>query len=517
MPIKILFMKIRLQFFIILLSLTFLNKEPKAQVLEKRKLKLDITSALTFSSKSYLPFWLTSNKYGLLDENRENLLFRPLLEFHNSLNKNWSYSIGFDLIVNSKIDKSSFQQLYGEVNYRSFTFWLGTREVDYYNHFNDLTSGSFLNSTNNKPYPTVAFGFKDYTDIPFTKGYLQFKGMFEQSILEKDRHINNALLHKKNFYLKSNQLPVNLILGFSHQVLFGGARAGIDYTPNMKDYMKILSGSSGSETSIGGEATNRLGDHRGVIDFGIEVDRLKYKISGYLQKPFDDGSGYRNFFSKNKDHFFGIGYESKIKGFVTGLLYENIYTKYQSGYGLPDPTNKYPNKESNQGYLFQGRDDYYNNYFYKTGSTYKGDVIGNPFFFTVNRASHYFNKVQDVYGDVVNNRIIAHHFALKGWFHKRIFYRFLYTFTNNFGTYAGLNQGRYEWESVNLNRKPYNDGETVYQFHKGLIQNYFLLESNYQFKNPHWSANAALGVDVGEMTNNVGLMLGVKWRGAFEF
>ncbi|BDD05957.1 hypothetical protein AUTU_34400 [Aureibacter tunicatorum] len=486
-------------------------KNGYAQNKEHGDLEVQVSSITAFSTQGYLPTWISANQYGIFDDSRSNFLIRPSITYKDSLNKSWSFSFGVDAIVDSRIGDSRIQQAYGEINYKSFMFLVGIKETDFYNHMGALTSGSFMNSRNNRPFPTIAFGFPEYTNLPLTNGYVQIKGVFEQSVLEEDRHVSNPLLHRKNFYIKSNKLPVNVFVGAAHQVMFGGSRDGVDYTPSFKDYLKIIMGSSGGETATGGEATNRLGDHMGYFDFGLEVDRDDFTLIGYLQKPFEDGSGYHKFFRRNNDRFFGLGYTSKQKKIISSILYENIYTKFQSGEGIPDPTDKYPEEESNFGHSFGGRDDYYNNYIYKSGSTYKGNVIGNPLFLTSRRAGYYFDQVQDEYGYIVNNRIIAHHFAINGWLNSKLSYKLFYTYTDNYGTYAGLNQGRYEWESMNPDRDPYNDGSTTYQFQDGLIQNSILLEGKYHFEKSPIILKASVGFDFGDMTNNFGMLLGLKW------
>ena len=76
-----------------------------------------------------------------------------------------------------------------------------------------------------------------------------------------------------------------------------------------------------------------------------------------------------------------------------------------------------------------GNDNYFNNGEYKTAWTYYGRTIGIPLFTPAKPGEDGV-----VYG-VVNNRVVAHHFGMKGMVARKIPYRFLFTYSRNFGCY----------------------------------------------------------------------------------
>ncbi|BDD05959.1 capsule assembly Wzi family protein [Aureibacter tunicatorum] len=500
-----------------ILSFFFLSHQLSAQDLDS--LKIEISSLNAFSSKGYLPLWMSANRHGLYDDSQANYILKGAIYGEKQISKKLKFSGELDLLLyNNSISQSRAQQAYLQLDYGKFRFWGGLKEHTMSSHAPDIGSGSFSISGNARPIPTIAFGFPEYTDLPWTNGFVQFKGMFEQSWLEKDRYISKAMLHSKNFYLKTNKLPVNLQVGMTHNVVFGGTHPVHGKLPpyNFKDYLTILipAGNSGN-SPIEGENTNQAGTHRGMFDFGLTANIKDWELTLYHQKPFEDLSGYIRFFEQNKDHFTGIVAKSKSKKIISEFTYEWIYTKWQSGPGLPDPNAEHPNNESNYGYRFGGRDDYYNSMHYLNGYTFHRYSIGTPLFITTDRANYYFDgNVQGTqYNEqFVSNRMIAHHLGIKGWLSKWISYRALFTYTENFGTYTTENNGRYNWDSMNPDRPPYNDGSTTYQFDGGLKQYYTMIEISSPL--PFWknmSAHSTFAYDFGELSHNFGMIIGIAY------
>lgn len=154
--------------------------------------------------------------------------------------------------------------------------------------------------------------------------------------------------------------------------------------------------------------------------------------------PFDDG---KNIIQTQTfpDGIWTIDFSfDKRNGIVTDVLYEYIHTTWQSGdthdrvatheemthdYGKyvywQDPKHFY------YGRIVEGgKDDYFNNGDYKSGWTYFGKTIGMPLIVPAAPDS------EGITMGVVNNRIRAHHFGLKGVICK-IPYRFRATYSSN--------------------------------------------------------------------------------------
>ena len=94
---------------------------------------------------------------------------------------------------------------------------------------------------------------------------------------------------------------------------------------------------------------------------------------------------------------------------------------------------------------------------YQSGWTNNGRVIGNPLF-TLGR-----NKGR--YSDghyIINNRLKAHHFGFQGQIFKKIYYKTLFTYSENFGIYPDEDY--------------FKSNGLVYRFDGGLIQRSGLIE-----------------------------------------
>jgi hypothetical protein len=468
-----------------------------------------IETQAAFSTKGYLPLWVVSNRFGVLEDGTDALV-RAGFEAPYTKGKKFVVSYGLDLVGKKNLGNSRIQQGFLKVKYGIFEVRGGRIEKTTGLQYDELSSGSLAQSRNAMPIPKVAITVPEYAHVPFTNGYLAFKGYLGHGWFGKDRFVENSYLHEKNLYIKvGGDLPVNIFGGFVHYAEWGGNHPFAGELPSgVRDFLLVATGSSANEESenVGGEVINALGNHLGIYDFGIEAKLNEYKVSLYHQTPWEDLTSLKLF--KSKDRLLGINLQSfNKKKFVSGILYEYMYTKFQSGPGTPDPVSG----QSNYGYSYGGRDDYYNNYFYTSGWTYRNTIIGTPLFITKTRAENYFGEFRE-YDNIpyyiVNNRIIAHHIGIGGSISNSSSYRIKATYTRNYGTYGGLNNGRYSWASM--------DPDIVkdYEFAPPLDQLYMLLEFKTILPfNKNLTLQTALGYDVGEMSRNFGVLIGLQWNG----
>ena len=168
----------------------------------------------------------------------------------------------------------------------------------------------------------------------------------------------------------------------------------------------------------------------------------------------------------------------------------------------------------NYGYEYGGRDNYYNNYLYTNGLSYHGYAIGTSLFTGRDRMLAIipdFDAQYDRY--FVNNRIKALHLGLEGnIIPKNLYYRTMLTYTKNWGSYAGLNRGIRNWESMNP------DSDYEYFFEDGLNQTYSLLELKYTPDAlPGIEFTGAFAYDFGQIYHNFGFMAGLRYNGLVRF
>lgn len=474
-----------------------------------------IETQAAFSTQGYLPLWIISNRYGVLDDETDALL-RAGFEAPYTKGKKFDVSYGLDIVGKKNFGNSRIQQGFLKVKYGIFEVRGGRIEETTGLPPEELSSGSLAQSRNAMPIPKVAITVPEYAPVPFTKGYLEFKGYLGHGWMGKDQHVQSSFLHEKRLYLKAGgNLPVNLYGGFVHYAVWGGESPIRGPLPSgLKNYARIFTGKGASASDAGedgklqSEVTNALGSHLGIYDFGIEGKFLKYKLSVYHQTPWEDLMGLKLF--KNRDRLLGISLKhSNDRRLVAEVVYEYLHTKHQSGPGYPDPIPG----QSNYGYQYGGRDNNYNSGLYQSGWTYKNNIIGTPLFITKNRGVNYFNELQNDRWNIVSNRIVAHHIGVVGDLGKWLRYKAKATYSRNYGTYEGL---LVRGGNVFAGLDP--DIANDYVFHPPLDQLYCMLELNTVFpfnKNLMWQT--IIGYDIGQMSKNLGVMFGFQWNGVLNF
>ncbi len=495
------------------------------------------------------PFWLVHGRYGIIDPNQNELILAGDVNVPFYFGKKWKLETGLQLVGKSEIDNSFLQEVYLNVQYGSLKLIAGKQELTFTQYSEDLSCGSYYLSNNARPIPRIGLGFYDYTDVPFTNGYLQIKGFLNQGILDDDRGpsgTDRPLFHEKIAYIRTNKLVINPHIGINHSALFGGTRP--DGTKIPVDYWAVFFGKSSDEVgdAFPGEGTNVAGAHLGLFDVGFNFDIKNIHVQTYYQKPFSDGSGFWQFFERNHDHLFGIVANVQDGFFVEEFAYENMSTQWQSGPGSIDPyVNgqayvigeiddydqflydnfgietegttedefvRFLERAVDYGFPFGGRDNYYNNGLYYRGWSYWGQSLGTPLFLSEDRVWQFnpdFDGTWDKY--FVNNRIKSHHFGVKGNITKDLSYKIKYTYTRNYGTYFGLNKGAYIWDSAD----PYSTYD--YYFQEKLSQHYLLIEPTYQHpKITNLSFSLSIGADYGDMYNSFGVLVGAYYSGDFQ-
>lgn len=481
---------------------------------------IDISLNQTLSSQEYLPHYLAANRFGVLDFADDNVSWLNIQsKGRYSLLDKLEVIGGLQAIGKAGIEEGEsydafLQQAYAGIRFHFLQFTAGRMERTLGTTASELSSGSLALSNNARPMPMLLLSVPEYTDVPFTKGYLQFKGTYAHGWFGEERFMRNALLHEKSLYIRGGSDKVKVYTGLVHLAVWGGEHPTFGEAPvSLRDYYRVITSSSGvSITSDGsnpftGEQQNVLGDNLGIFDAGAHVSLNFADLLFYYQIPYADWSGTR--FWKNRDQLTGISLTNKTNfPYITGFNYEYLNTKYQSGPGFTDPQANDP--YDNFGYGYGGRDNYYNNYLYRSGWTYQDRILGTPLFFTKARMQNYVPGFTDpdinrFDFNIINNRIVAHHFAIEGRIYPQIEYSFVTTFSKNYGTYGGLNGGIGEWGSI-------TNPDLEYIFKPPLKQNYYLLDISAPFLTPSLKINTSLALDRGDLSSNFGVMIGIKWQ-----
>jgi hypothetical protein len=219
--------------------------------------------------------------------------------------------------------------------------------------------------------------------------------------------------------------------------------------------------------------------------FGVYADKFFEDHSSMLQLDYDGyGSGeswqskekHRYLLYDFKDWMLGAEFNFKYSRWLKDIVFEYLYTEYQSGPIYHDHTSTISDH-------IGGNDDFYNHYIY-VGWQHWGQVMGNPLY----RSPIYNN---DGKIEVQDNRFMAFHLGFDGNPTENLSYRVLATYQEGLGTYAS----------------PYT------KKHHNVS---FMVETAYQFKH-NWQVKGAYGMDFGHILgNNYGFQFTISKSGIFN-
>lgn len=391
------------------------------------------------ATNDYTPFWIVSNRYGVVPLDAGNGYLRAGT-FHQQLTgKGLRWGGGLDIVASTPRYRNVYiQQIYAEIGYKCLNLTIGSKENYTSLWDKNLSSGDMVHSSNARPIPEINISVPQFTTIPYTKGVVQFKGefavgrSFDKDFLkpfqnERQTYINNVLWHHKSLHIRlldpHYNFPLTATIGIRHHAQWGGtstnAEEGVQ-PQSFKDFIRIVMGRSGGGGSSLSAQKNVLGNHYGSYDIKIGYLNPLFDIHLYRQHYFDDPSGME--FYNLPDGLYGIQVNIPHFSFINKIVFEYVYTKDQSGpvHYIMFDHSEYP---GNGG----GRDDYYNNEEYTTGISYFNRSIGSPLL-----TSPEYN--QNEWLGFKNNRIRAWHIGINGYLSKQVAYRILTTNSEGWGT-----------------------------------------------------------------------------------
>lgn len=438
----------------------------------------------TIASKDYQPLWLMANHFGTITDRKGDVSTHIGFSNRHVWKNDFYVRYGLDVYNNDQFHQTFIEQGYVKAGYRHWEIRTGRYEEIIGETDRDLGSGSMGISGNALPIPKVGIAVTDYTDIPYTNGWLQFKGLISHGWMGNDQYIKNAWLHEKNFYLRIGKRKLKVFGGIQHYAVWGGNRKDLPkITADWQGFMDVLLVKTKDDGTVGTTdiQPNRPGDHRGIIEGGIEWENERLSLRMYNQTPFESGQGID---IRNIDRLLGVVYINKQAGsWLQKITAEFIYTR-----------------QMNDFFPLHQRESYYNNGVYLTGWDYHERVIGTPLFIDRDRGQHYFPSMKPFNwdapkdslrakgGNIINNRIIGVHVGALYHLPKKITGRTLITYTQNYGTYTN-----------------------TLLFTPMKRQWYTLQEFQYQVTTKGLALKAAIAVDQGQLSDNVGVMMGVLW------
>ena len=488
-------------------------------------LEYDIELQSTFSDDK-TPLWLNANRYGLssLDKYNGYLragVFRPL---RTDSARRWGLGYGVDLAVPYNFTSHFVvQQAFVEGRWLHGVLTVGSKEYPMELKNNSLSSGSQALGINARPVPQVRLALPEYWTLPFANGWLHLKGHIAYGMMtdygwqhdftnRRNKYSDNVLYHSKAGYLKIGNenffCPFSLELGLEMAATFGGTT----YRPDGKGGMVQIKGDTGLDAYWNafvpgghdtGETTyqNVEGNHVGSWLIRLNWDTDIWRFCIYADKYFEDHSamfqldydGYGqgeewNEKKKNryvlydfKDIMLGAELNIKYDRWINGIVFEYIYSKYQSGPLYHDHTNTISDH-------IGGKDNFYNHSIYP-GWQHWGQVIGNPLY-----RSPIYNSDGTI--SVKDSRFMAFHLGVDGRPLPGFKYRVLASWQEGLGTYD----------------EPYD------KKHHNVS---FLVEGEYAFGGKllkGWSLKGGYAMDFGKILgHNYGFQLTVAKKGLLKF
>lgn len=449
-------------------------------------LEVRIGTRATIATKDYQPFWLTTNKFGTISDRKSDVstYIRATNAHTFGREGDWRLQYGVSLYNNNHFRRNFFEEAYVKFAFRKLELRAGRYEEIIGDVDPDLSSGSLGVSGNALPIPKVSIGLKEYADVPFTNGWLQVKGQFSHGWMGRNQFIPYAFLHEKNFYLRIGKKKLRVYGGIQHYAVWGGNRKDLPKIKNsFKDYLDVVLVKEADDGTVISDKIrpNRPGDHRGVLEGGLEWENENVAFRAYRQTPFETG---QNVDFRNTDALMGISFRDKREGAVLlKATLELINTK-----------------KMNDWHPRQVRESYYNNGVYLTGWEYENHIIGTPLFVNRSRGQYYFddmqpfdyserwNVIRNKGWNIINNRVSGVHLGALYRIGSALEGKTMLTYTKNFGTYdPGPIDGP-------------------------LSQWYAMQQVRYNAPVPGLILTGAVGLDGGDMSKTAGFMLGVEWR-----
>lgn len=408
-----------------------------------RALDIEIGGLVATSNRT--PFWLQANQFALVPRSSPAGSLRLGIQEQFSLSKvypNRRISYGLQVVGNAaKTSAVLLPEAYVSLDLGHFSLWGGRKKEIIGLGDSTLTSGFYSWSGNALPITKIQLGTNGFTPLGFTKGFVSFHAFFAHGWIANSDSIQGAFLHQKALYVRLGRpnAAVRLTAGVLHNAQWGGRSDHLSggvvkngrFPGSFKDYLYVLSAQetsgSDSESLTEFDKVNRVGNHLGSIDFGIEINMGKWQGMGYYQHPFEDKSGVA--FINLPDGLYGfrlVRQPTKLGGLqLHHILIEYFNTMSQSGSLI------------HTGSRYDGQDDYFNNFQYIDGWQQSRYVIGTPFLSRRDdlRPERQNEQPSKRIWAITNNRVQLGHLGMAGSMGQQIQWYTKLSVSQNYGTY----------------------------------------------------------------------------------
>ena len=409
-----------------LISLLGTSKAQTTDTIPNKGLSIALHSG--FTSNGVVPLWMRSNQYGSvpLAGGSASVVLRSFRDYrkagewqgkkHNG-GSLWDWGYGLEGRINvGKTTQAQLIEAHAKLRFAMFEIRAGrSRDVMGLNGDTLLSSGNFAVSGNALGVPKFEISIPEYYRIPVFGGLFSFKGNFANGYMGKAPiDIKNfkedglpTFLHQKSFYgrLGKPHWKVALYGGFNHQAQWGSESKmyGSKFTLSPLQTLWYVTSGQAYGGRGSGIPRSKIGNHQGSLDVGASYNFGNISMMLYRQNFYDVGALSK--LANIKDGLNGLTltnnrYKQSSRSWDwSKLLVEFFYSKDQAGYPWSKPTKS-------------GDEDYYNNYQYLEGWSYKQVGMGTPLI----AASNTVREGQIMYPRefFISNRVVAFHTGLSG-------------------------------------------------------------------------------------------------------
>ncbi len=399
----------------------------------------ELSTSILASTARDTPFWLRTNQFGTIPLEIPALIIGGKMS-REFARKKWDWGFGIAPIVQvAAQSRVVLPEAYVKARFWKIELWGGRRKqtVGLVGD-STLTSGAYVVSGNSLPIPMIQIGFPEYVSV--FNGIFSFKGSFAHGWFDANPVVKNHVLHQKTLYARLGKptWPFRLYGGFNHNVQWGGKivtpnRFSVsDHLPSdWIDYWYVVSskriptfGFVDPNKYDAIDRGNRIGNHLGSLDLGIDVSTPYGKFMIYRQNVYDDGSLF--YLANIVDGLNGISWVSDApqheRFYINKLTLEYLSTVSQGG------------SEFSLDGGPRGQDNYFNHAQY-WGWVYGGKTIGTPFITPSISTKVELRSPENFLNYSNNTRVKLLHLGLSGGY-KSFTYILKLSYSENLGTYA---------------------------------------------------------------------------------
>jgi len=448
-----------------------------------------------YTTSGVVPFWLRANQFGSipLDGPSASFIASAHKEYHASDNRIIDWSAAFECRANlGHTTKLLLIEGYVKLKVSVFDLQIG-RSRDMMGLVDSLLSvGAWAISGTSLGIPKVQISNPEFYSIPFLDHIVAFKGNYSHGWFgdipySRENNLIHPMtyLHQKSLYGRFGKpnWALKLYGGFNHQVMWGSENEKLgqfNFDMSLAEtYWYVITSKS--------YKGSRFGNSLGSIDLGAEYSFQNLRLFAYRQNLYEAGALY--YLANILDGLNGlilINLKTNSKKLQwKRVVLEFLYTKNQAG-------------ETWSKFTPSGDENYFNQFQYLTGWSYKGLSLGNPFISPKTTTRSGFASHPNEF--FINNRVIAYHLGFMG-----ILYNWQYnmklSYSQNYGTYLTSEEGG----TMGNDRYPPQHG--IFGEKKQFSA---YLAASKEIKKD-LQLNIECAADIGELYyNSFGLMLGLK-------